>query len=113
MAKKQEETKSIDRNFENLKAQMMKKKDLAIKNDETKINEMERFEESSIDESESSTPKIVIKKQEKQDVPKRITYYLNNSTIKKIDKYSKLAGMGKSSFVQTLLDLALDNLEIK
>lgn len=114
--------KGIDQNFENLKAQMMRKKDLAIKNEQIKSDDHLQIEEiSNIENTNNinqeikanSSAKIVIKKQEKPDVPKRITYYLNNSTIKRIDKYSKMAGMGKSSFVQTLLDLALDNLEIE
>lgn len=57
--------------------------------------------------------KIIIKKVEKQETPKRITYYLKPETIKKIDKFSKMAGMGKSEFVQTLLDEVLNNLEIE
>lgn len=89
---------------------MIKKKDMAknIKDiDNSDLDEMVLTNEIP------KTSKIIIKKQEKVNIPKRITYYLNNSTIKKIDKYSKMAGMGKSEFVQTLLDLALDNLEIK
>lgn len=107
---------NIDKNFENLKAQMMRKKDMVKKQDDTpvvdKIDIQENIIENDTFEKQSS-PKIIIKRQEKQDVPKRITYYLNNSTIKKIDKYSKAAGMGKSAFVQTLLDIALENLEIE
>lgn len=57
--------------------------------------------------------RIVLKKVEKQEAPKRITYYLKPETIKKIDKFSKAAGMGKSEFVQTLLDEILNNLEIE
>lgn len=115
-------SKSIDKNFENLKAQMMRKKDMAKKQEEViEITEIEEVEEKNRLEKvvsyetveQPSAPKIIIKKQEKQDIPKRITYYLNNSTIKKIDKYSKAAGMGKSAFVQTLLDIALENLEIE
>lgn len=60
-----------------------------------------------------SVNKIVIKKIEKQEAPKRITYYLKPNTIKKIDKFSKAAGMGKSEFVQTLLEEILNNLEIE
>lgn len=112
-------SKSIDKNFENLKAQMMRKKDMAKKQEEvievTEIEETNNLENVVSYETveQPSAPKIIIKKQEKQDIPKRITYYLNNSTIKKIDKYSKAAGMGKSAFVQTLLDIALENLEIE
>ncbi|MGL4450226.1 MAG: hypothetical protein ACRCTZ_03410 [Sarcina sp.] len=57
--------------------------------------------------------RIVLKKVEKQEAPKRITYYLKPETIKKIDKFSKAAGMGKSEFVQTILDEILNNLEIE
>lgn len=110
---------NIDKNFENLKAQMIKKKDIAKKQEESKkISEQNNYlimeEQKAVKEDiNDRAPKIIIKKQEKADVPKRITYYLNSSTIKKIDKYSNMAGMGKSAFVQTLLDLALDNLEIE
>ena len=70
------------------------------------------------DKKVESTPdinmnKIVLKKVEKQEAPKRITYYLKPETIKKIDKFSKAAGMGKSEFVQTILDEILNNLEIE
>lgn len=107
---------NLDKNFENLKAQMMRKKDMVKKQDDTPVVDKIDVEENIVENDISpkqSAPKIIIKKQEKQDVPKRITYYLNNSTIKKIDKYSKAAGMGKSAFVQTLLDIALENLEIE
>ena len=57
--------------------------------------------------------KIIIKKVEKQEAPKRITYYLKPETIKKIDKFSKATGMGKSEFVQTILDEILNNLEVE
>lgn len=60
-----------------------------------------------------SVSKMVIKKVEKQEPPKRITYYLKPDTIKKIDKFSKAAGMGKSEFVQTILEEILSNLEIE
>ncbi|SHJ44879.1 hypothetical protein SAMN02745163_02000 [Clostridium cavendishii DSM 21758] len=57
--------------------------------------------------------KIVIKKVEKFEAPKRITYYLRPETIAKIDKFSKLTGMGKSEFVQKILDEVLNNLEVE
>ncbi|MGL4772222.1 MAG: hypothetical protein ACRC2K_01535 [Clostridium sp.] len=60
-----------------------------------------------------SMSKIVIKRVEKPEQPKRITYYLRPETIKKIDKFSRLAGMGKSEFVQQILDTVLNNLEIE
>lgn len=107
---------NLDKNFENLKAQMMRKKDMVKKQDDTPVVDKMDVQENIIKNDtfeKQSAPKIIIKRQEKQDVPKRITYYLNNSTIKKIDKYSKAAGMGKSAFVQTLLDIALENLEIE
>ena len=107
---------NLDKNFENLKAQMMRKKDMVKKQDDTPVVDKIDIQENIIENDtfeKQSAPKIIIKRQEKQDVPKRITYYLNNSTIKKIDKYSKAAGMGKSAFVQTLLDIALENLEIE
>lgn len=63
--------------------------------------------------SDININKIIIKKIEKPELPKRITYYLRPDTIKKIDRFSKQAGMGKSEFVQTILDEILNNLEIE
>lgn len=57
--------------------------------------------------------KIKIKKQEKPEAPRRATYYLKQETIRKIEKVSKMSGIGKSKLVQLLLDQALDNLEIE
>ncbi|SHF04350.1 hypothetical protein [Clostridium fallax] len=64
-------------------------------------------------EEQNVSGKIVIKKVVKPEAPKRITYYLKPETIKKIDKFSKMAGMGKSEFVQKILEEALNNLEIE
>lgn len=133
--------KTVSDNFENLKAQMMKKRILAesqelnqneyeieanniieennsnnkfINNKEVSISECSTIEVSkNIPKSNVNVSKIIIKKVEKPEQPKRITYYLKPDTIKKIDKYSKMAGMGKSEFVQKLLDEVLNNLEIE
>ena len=121
---------NINTNFENLKAEMMRKKEVAkdtkvdkeissienVNNYETKnINTNNNVNININDDSNTiiSQNKIVIKKAQKPQPPKRITYYLNQDTIKKIEKYSKLTGMGKSEFVQTLLDISLNNLEIE
>lgn len=117
---------NINKNFENLKAEMMRKKEIAkesenknvtedeIKNDSVDVNVDENVNVNCDDVDTGITKnKIVIKKAKKPQPPKRITYYLNNDTIKKIDKYSKMTGMGKSELVQTLLDVALNNLEIE
>ncbi|MGL5381177.1 hypothetical protein [Clostridium sp.] len=118
----------INANFENLKAEMMKKKEVAKEIKEDKVDEYKfenvnenknvnnyeiEIEEEEVVSSGISANKIVIKKAQKVQPPKRITYYLNQETIKKIDKYSKMTGMGKSEFVQTLLDISLNNLEIE
>lgn len=146
----------INKNFELLKAQMKKKREMAeniaeeidsqpkqqdyeiIKNNEDQSYEenesleeetQEYFEEEETEDleyrkgveytaksgvvSDININKIVIKKIEKPELPKRITYYLRPDTIKKIDKFSKLAGMGKSEFVQKILDEVLNNLEIE
>lgn len=127
----------VNSNFEKLKAEMMKKKVNAMsmntvedeniianedenKTEDVNTNKVEnnnvninKYEEDNNDSNTSiSSNKIVIKKAKKVQPPKRITYYLNVDTIKKIDKYSKLTGMGKSELVQTLLEVALDNLEV-
>ncbi|MGL4914216.1 MAG: hypothetical protein ACRC3Y_17485 [Romboutsia sp.] len=121
---------NVNTNFENLKAEMMRKKEVAkdVKVDEKIIisENVNNYEKENInvinnvninENSDSNTSisqnKIVIKKTQKPQPPKRITYYLNQDTIKKIEKYSKLTGMGKSEFVQTLLDISLNNLEIE
>ncbi|MEF9991464.1 MAG: hypothetical protein RSD22_06585 [Romboutsia sp.] len=117
---------TINTNFENLKAEMMRKKEVAkdVVDDKTEytnnnVNSYE-YENTNVNINENnasntniSQNKIVIKKAAKPHPPKRITYYLNQDTIKKIEKYSKLTGMGKSELVQTLLDISLNNLEIE
>lgn len=163
----------INKNFENLKAQMMKKKELAesTHNNENKIEDLSIYTHRNINKgisniekhennkeninfnennhinnnsendnielyiddeiedinvgtteyiakktgvvSDININKIIIKKVEKQEPPKRITYYLRPDTIKKIDKFSRLSGMGKSEFVQKILDEVLNNLEIE
>lgn len=94
-------------------------------NNDNTVNHIENIEVNNITNKSQNTDnssdtgtnisqnKIVIKKAQKVQPPKRITYYLNQDTIKKIEKYSKLTGMGKSEFVQTLLDISLNNLEIE
>lgn len=109
----------VNKNFEKLKEEMMKKKVNAsnsISNEDEKENNNEYIYENVNENKNVNTSiesnKIVIKKAKKVQPPKRTTYYLNQETIKKIDKYSKLTGMGKSELVQTLLDIALNNLEV-
>ncbi|MGL4803487.1 MAG: hypothetical protein ACRC18_14585 [Cetobacterium sp.] len=127
---------NINTNFENLKAEMMKKKEGAQKttnNTTVNVNNCEVVDKnvnidkydytsdsnSDINEVDSSSDanisqnKIVIKKAKKEQPPKRITYYLKQDTIKKIERYSKLTGMGKSELVQTLLEISLNNLEVE
>lgn len=105
-------------------------KDEEVADEKRKVEEVQTLVNISSDELESTTiiestkkkqdvvsdiniNKIVIKKVEKQEAPKRITYYLKPETIKKIDKFSKATGMGKSEFVQTILDEILNNLEVE
>lgn len=57
--------------------------------------------------------KILINKKDKKPEPKRSTYYLMPATIQKIEKVSKATGIGKSTLVQQLLDMALDLVEIE
>lgn len=140
---------NVNSNFENLKAEMLKKKEVAATKTKNKDdneftntrgtenvnNNVSEIEDVNVDKdvidydevdndsmvdktinqsgTNISQNKIIIKKSKKPQPPKRITYYLNQDTIKKIDKYSKLTGMGKSELVQTLLDVALNNLEIE
>lgn len=57
--------------------------------------------------------KIVINKKDKKLDPKRATYYLMPATIQKIERVSKATGIGKSTLVQQLLDMALDLVEVE
>ncbi|KLU74575.1 hypothetical protein [Clostridium botulinum] len=131
---------SISSNFENLKAQMLKKRELAenisnqvisepiiekkpieYENKDVYINDDKDvdvnkniYDDEPVSDNENiGINKFVIKKAEKKEMPKRITYYLKPSTIQKIDKLSKKAGMGKSEFVQKILEDVLENLEIQ
>ena len=123
MAKKED----LNKNFEQLKKQMMEKKKMAENttvdeftnknvNISTNVNTNVEFKDvntSNVNDSLISVGKIRIKKVEKLEAPKRITYYLRPETIKKIDKFSKACGMGKSEFVQKILEEVLNNLEIE
>lgn len=71
------------------------------------------YEDDLVTTTSSGAIKIKIKKQEKPEAPRRATYYLKQETIRKIEKVSKMSGIGKSKLVQLLLDQALDNLEIE
>ncbi|KEH96739.1 hypothetical protein [Clostridium botulinum] len=131
---------SISSNFENLKAQMLKKRELAenisnqvisepiiekkpieYENKDVYINDDKDvdvnkniYDDEPVSDNENiGINRFVIKKAEKKEMPKRITYYLKPSTIQKIDKLSKKAGMGKSEFVQKILEDVLENLEIQ
>lgn len=145
----------VNKNFEILKAQMKKKRELAeslaeetegngVQNEDKNTTENKNVNNETnnntytaddvdnytdVDEdvtggieytakktgvvSDININKIVIKKIDKPELPKRITYYLRPDTIKKIDRFSRQAGMGKSEFVQTILDEILNNLEIE
>ena len=113
----------LNQNFEMLKKQMQKKRELAentinlkeIKeNDDLKVEGLpSSSNETTNSDVDMNLNKIIIKKVVKPEAPKRITYYLKPDTIKKIDKFSKMAGMGKSEFVQKILDEVLNNLEIE
>lgn len=56
---------------------------------------------------------IVIPKPVIQDKTKRASYYLKKSTISNIEKLAKESGMGISEFLQYLLDITLDKIEIR
>ena len=89
-----------------------KNADKHIDNDETINVDKDTNTYTNVNDNKNVN-KIVIKKQGKEEQPKRTTYYLKPSTVKKIDKYSKVSGMGKSEFVQKLLDEAFELLEIE
>lgn len=56
---------------------------------------------------------VINKKAEDIDDIIRQTYYLRTSTIKRIRKMAKVADMGVSEFLQTVLDNVLDNISIQ
>lgn len=117
---------NVNENFEKLKEEMLKKKINAGKDTTKDVNKnvnnnVNKSVNVNVNKNvnvdvnnyvDDDVNKFVIQKTKKSKPPKRITYYLNQETINSIDKYSKLTGMGKSELVQTLLDMALKNLEI-
>jgi len=56
---------------------------------------------------------VINKKSDDIDDIIRQTYYLRMSTIKRIKKLSKVADMGVSEFLQTVLNNVLDNIKIE
>ena len=56
---------------------------------------------------------IVISKLVSIPKPKRNSYYLNINTTKKLEKLAKESNKGISEFLQELLDVVLDKVEIK
>ncbi|MCB2309030.1 hypothetical protein LGL08_20210 [Clostridium estertheticum] len=56
---------------------------------------------------------IVIKKPVTSDKPKRVSYYLKEKTITDIKKLAKKSDMDISEFLQYLLDITLDKIEIE
>lgn len=60
----------------------------------------------------TSTNAFILKVEKREDVIKRQSYYLKNSTIKKIDDISLSSGIGKSELVQRILEEALNNIQI-
>lgn len=56
---------------------------------------------------------IIIRKEKKEEPPKRIAYYLKPSTIKKIEKLANKNNMYISEFLQKLLDETLDKIIIE
>ncbi|MGL5415426.1 MAG: hypothetical protein ACRDAU_07190 [Clostridium sp.] len=109
---KEEDYKTIEK-----KNKRLKKRKVDELTEEDEASYSESFEEEDDDEIITSNKegaiKIKIKKREKPEAPRRATYYLKQETIRKIEKVSKISGIGKSKLVQLLLDQALDNLEIE
>ena len=56
---------------------------------------------------------IVIRKPVTSDKPKRVSYYLKEKTITDIKKLAKKSDMDISEFLQYLLDITLDKIEIE
>lgn len=111
-----EEAKYIDESSKNSNTQPLEEYEEEIVEPVAPIKREVYKEDEPVyreEKSREASVKITIKKIEKPEAPKRATYYLMNDTIKKIEKISKITGMGKSKLVQTLLDQALENLEIE
>lgn len=60
----------------------------------------------------TSSNAFILKVGKREDAIKRQSYYLKDSTIKKIDDISISSGIGKSELVQRILEEALNNIQI-
>lgn len=65
--------------------------------------------------NDGNNSKIVISKKKEEDKPKlkRVSFYLKEDNIDKIDQYHQEAGMGKSEFINHVLEKVFNELEIK
>jgi len=83
-------------------------------NKNNNVNNVDIDTNKVTDKSVNKNVNIVInKKKEEVDDIIRTTYYLRISTIKKIKRMSRVADMGVSEFLQTVLDSVIDNIDIK
>lgn len=91
---------------ENVNTNVNKDDHVGNTNDYNKAN-------NKVNKNENTESKIVIpKKEETKITTKRQTYHLTEENIEKIEYYSKEAGMGKSEFLNYLLDTTFEKLEI-
>lgn len=59
-----------------------------------------------------NSSQFVLRVEKKEETLRRQTYYLKETTIKKIDGVAGSSGVGKSELVQRILEEALKNLKI-
>ena len=90
--------------------------ELAISNS-PKLNNKNRNKTRNVSKTVNKTGNInepiIINKFVSTTKPKRTSYYLNVATVKKIEKLAKESNKGISEFLQELLDMVLDKIEIK
>lgn len=61
---------------------------------------------------DENTNAFILNFNKKEDVIKRQTYYIKESTIDKIDRIAESSGIGKSELVQKILEEALKSIKI-
>ena len=86
--------------------------ELAISNS-PKLDNKNRNNIRNVSKVRNINEPIIINKAISTTKPKRTSYYLNTTTTKKIEKLAKESNKGISEFLQELLEIVLDKIEIK
>lgn len=104
--------KEVDNILESGKLESQVSPDINENNDENENTNMDTDTNVNVN---VNVNKIVIhrKQEDKGEELQRATFYFKKKHLKSIDKYYKQSGMGKSEFLNDLLDQAFAALEIK